>query len=210
MERGLKSKEAEEYRLKEHYLTFEVGLQWVRGGDQRRPVLPSTSHHQRPPTARGSSSGSSLPKGIPGGRHNPNDEHGFLWVSFTQPSWQMRIKQLHPTWVSPGALGRSYRNNTTFPGAFSLAPPTPGKPGFLRRFDSEPTTLERAWPPSALPHSVSSFFLSVPGIELGTFHPPGRVCATELHPSCFPLVHAFSDRALNLLSSHAATVCSLP
>lgn len=29
VERGLKSKEAEEYRLKEHYLMFEVGLQWV-------------------------------------------------------------------------------------------------------------------------------------------------------------------------------------
>lgn len=26
LERGLKSKEAEEYRLKEHYLTFEVGI----------------------------------------------------------------------------------------------------------------------------------------------------------------------------------------
>jgi PH/SEC7 domain-containing protein len=26
VERGLKSKEVEEYRLKEHYLTFEVGL----------------------------------------------------------------------------------------------------------------------------------------------------------------------------------------
>lgn len=47
LERGLKSKEAEEYRLKEHYLTFEVGLgRWmaeVRAGargSQLHPPLP--------------------------------------------------------------------------------------------------------------------------------------------------------------------------
>lgn len=51
VERGLKSKEAEEYRLKEHYLTFEVGLgrcmaevkAGARGGGQ---LPPSTSCHQ--------------------------------------------------------------------------------------------------------------------------------------------------------------------
>lgn len=50
VERGLKSKEAEEYRLKEHYLIFEVGLGWcmakvkagARGGG---PLPPSTSCH---------------------------------------------------------------------------------------------------------------------------------------------------------------------
>lgn len=47
LERGLKSKEAEEYCLKEHYLTFEVGLgSWtaeVRGGNRRESQLPPST-----------------------------------------------------------------------------------------------------------------------------------------------------------------------
>lgn len=47
LERGLKSKEAEEYRLKEHYLTFEVGLgSWtaeVRGGNRGESRLPPST-----------------------------------------------------------------------------------------------------------------------------------------------------------------------
>lgn len=47
LERGLKSKEAEEYRLKEHYLTFEVGLgSWVaevRAGARGEGQLPPST-----------------------------------------------------------------------------------------------------------------------------------------------------------------------
>lgn len=46
VERGLKSKEAEEYRLKEHYLTFEVGLgsEW-----QRSKLGPEEEAGSHPP-----------------------------------------------------------------------------------------------------------------------------------------------------------------
>lgn len=47
LEKGLKSKEVEEYRLKEHYLTFEVGLgSWVaevRAGARGEGQLPPST-----------------------------------------------------------------------------------------------------------------------------------------------------------------------
>lgn len=52
VERGIKSKEAEENRLKEHYLTFEVGpsqegLEGQGWGRRKRPASPSTSFHSQ-------------------------------------------------------------------------------------------------------------------------------------------------------------------
>ena len=52
VERGIKSKEAEENRLKEHYLTFEVGqsqedLKGQGWGRRNRPASPSTSFHSQ-------------------------------------------------------------------------------------------------------------------------------------------------------------------